>query len=131
MDVDAVLCLLQGRIEKLSEVEEKSNFFRVLPDYETTLFENKKNKVTVSLAKDVLMAALPVLQEMETWENNALYEALLGVSEKLGCKSGAVMWSVRIAVSGMAVTPGGATEIMAAIGRGESIRRMRIAVSKL
>lgn len=131
VDVDAVLRLLQGRIGKLSEVEEKSDFFRTLPEYEAVLFENKKNKVTLPLAKDILVAALPALQEVGEWENATLYEALLAVSEKLGCKSGAVMWSVRIAVSGMAVTPGGATEIMVAIGRAESIRRMEAAVSKL
>ena len=131
VDAVAVLRLLQGRIGKLSEIEEKCAFFRALPEYEPTLFENKKNKVTLPLAKDVLVAVLPTLNDCTVWNNDALYEALLTVSEKLGCKSGAVMWCARIAVSGMAVTPGGATEIMAAVGKEESLRRLQIALDKL
>jgi glutamyl-tRNA synthetase len=131
VDAVAVLRLLQGRIGKLSEIEEKCAFFRALPEYEPALFENKKNKVTLPLAKDVLVAVLPALNDCTVWNNDALYEALLAVSEKLGCKSGAVMWCARIAVSGMAVTPGGATEIMAAVGKEESLRRLQIALDKL
>lgn len=131
VDAAAALRLLQGRIGKLSEVEEKCAFFRTLPEYEPTLFENKKNKVTLELAKSVLEAALPVLSNVATWDNDTLYAALLSVSEALACKSGAVMWAVRIAVSGMAVTPGGATEIMAVIGREESLSRMKTALAKL
>ncbi len=131
VDTDTVLRLLQGRIGKLSEIEEKCDFFRALPEYDAVLFENKKNKVTIPLAKDILNAVLPTLQGVENWENTVLYETLLAVSEGVGCKSGAVMWSVRIAVSGMTITPGGATEIMAAIGKKESIRRLEIAASKL
>lgn len=131
VDTDGALRLLQGRISKLSEVEEKCAFFRALPDYEPVLFENKKNKVTLELAKQILAAALPVLSEVASWDNDSLYAALLSVAESLACKSGAVMWAVRIAVSGMAVTPGGATEIMAVVGREESLARIRIALEKL
>jgi glutamyl-tRNA synthetase len=41
------------------------------------------------------------------------------------------MWCVRIAVSGMAATPGGATEIMEVIGKEESLKRIDIALAKL
>jgi glutamyl-tRNA synthetase len=41
------------------------------------------------------------------------------------------MWCVRIAVSGMSATPGGATEIMEVIGKEESISRIEKALSKL
>ena len=40
------------------------------------------------------------------------------------------MWCARIAVSGMTITPGGATEIMAAIGKEESLRRLQVALNK-
>ena len=93
--------------------------------------ENKKNKVTLPLAQTVLAEALPILEALDKWDNDTLYHALLALAEKLGCKSGAVMWCLRIAVSGMAVTPGGATEIMAAIGREESLRRLAVSVEKL
>ena len=131
VDVNAVLRLMQGRIGKFSEINEKIAFFRALPAYELTLFENKKNKVTAETAKNTLVAALPILRDVAEWTNDALYAALLGLAEQLGCKSGAVMWCLRIAVSGMAVTPGGATEIMAAVGREESLARLESALSKM
>jgi glutamyl-tRNA synthetase len=130
VDVAAVLRLLQGRVGKLSEVEEKSGLFRALCDYDVALFENKKNKVTVEGAGELLRAALPALQAVETWDNDTLYATLLQLSERLGCKSGAILWCLRIAVSGMTVTPGGATEIMAAIGKQESLARLSCAIAK-
>ena len=41
------------------------------------------------------------------------------------------MWCIRIAVSGMPATPGGATEIMEVIGKSESISRIKAALEKL
>ena len=108
----------------------KSAFFLSLPEYEATLFENKKNKVTVDLAKQILSEALPLLEAAESFDNDTLYSLLLTVAEKLACKSGAVMWSLRIAVSGLAVTPGGATEIMEVVGKEEAIRRIKLALEK-
>jgi glutamyl-tRNA synthetase len=41
------------------------------------------------------------------------------------------MWPLRVAVSGKAVTPGGAAEIAAVLGRDETLRRIRAAILKL
>lgn len=41
------------------------------------------------------------------------------------------MWPVRIAVSGMSVTPGGAIEILDILGKGESLKRLEIGLRKL
>ena len=109
---------------------EKSAFFLALPAYDASLFINKKNKVTPELAKEVLTLALPLLEKAESFDNDTLYALLLKVAEELGCKSGAVMWCLRIAVSGLAVTPGGATEIMEVIGKDEALRRIALALQK-
>jgi glutamyl-tRNA synthetase len=53
------------------------------------------------------------------------------IAEKLAIKTGTLMWCVRIAVSGMSATPGGATEIMEVIGKEESLKRIDTALSKL
>lgn len=131
VDQEGVFRLLQGRLTRLSEAEEKTGIFRALPEYDTTLMENRKNKVTMELARRILKEAEPVLRALPTWENESLYACMLGLSDTLGCKSGAVLWCMRIAVAGQAVTPGGATEIMAVIGREESLRRLAISLSKL
>ena len=41
------------------------------------------------------------------------------------------MWPVRIAVSGLAITPGGAIEIMDILGKQESIARLKAAIVRL
>ncbi len=131
IDREKMLRLLQPRLSCLSEVEEKIGFLLALPEYDTELFLNKKNKVTLELAADVIARAIPVLTECPSFDNDTLYNTLLKISEDIGCKSGAVMWCIRIAVAGMAVTPGGATEIMEVLGKEESLRRLHIAAQKL
>ena len=42
-----------------------------------------------------------------------------------------VMWPVRIAAAGKAVTPGGAVEICRILGKEETLRRLRIGLEKL
>ena len=46
-------------------------------------------------------------------------------------KNAKVMWPVRIAVSGRAVTPGGAVEICRILGREETLRRIDAGIAKL
>ncbi len=130
LNLDKVLSLAQGRINTLAEINDKIGFFAALPEYSDELFFNKKNKVSVELARDILPKALECLEGVGEWNNDALFSVLSELAAALEVKSGAVLWCVRIAVSGMAVTPGGATEIMEALGRDESLARIRVAIQK-
>ncbi len=125
---EKMLSLLHSRLSVLSEAEEKIAFLRQIPDYDVALFQNKKNKVTEESALTILSEALPALSACQSFDNDTLFATLLALAETLGCKSGAIMWCVRIAVSGMAVTPGGATEIMEVLGRNESLARIKHAL---
>ena len=53
------------------------------------------------------------------------------LAEAEGVKNAAVMWPVRIAVSGQTVTPGGAVEICKILGKDETIRRVKCGIEKL
>lgn len=129
---DKMLSLLKTRISKLSEINDKMSFFITLPEYDKELFINKKNKIAdFAIVKDVLTAALEVLSNIESFDNDTLFSSLSPIAEKLGVKTGTVMWCVRIAVSGLSATPGGATEIMEVIGKDESIKRINSALAKL
>lgn len=129
---EKMLALLKTRISKLSEIDEKMSFFITLPDYDKELFLNKKNKISdFELVKNVLTEAEGILKELESYDNDSLFAALMPLSEKLGIKTGTLMWCIRIAVSGMAATPGGATEIMEVIGKDESLSRMALALAKI
>jgi glutamyl-tRNA synthetase len=46
-------------------------------------------------------------------------------------KNGTLLWPVRIAMSGRTVTPGGAIEIAALLGREEALRRLKLGLEKL
>ncbi len=124
--------LLKTRISKLSDMDERMSFFITLPDYDKDLFLNKKNKIAdFESVKTILTEALSVLESLESYDNDSLFAALLPIAEKLAIKTGTLMWCVRIAVSGMSATPGGATEIMEVIGKEESLKRIKLALQKI
>ncbi len=130
IDVDAMLALLHGRLSKLSEIDEKIAFLLDLPLYENELFLNKKNKVTAELVKPYLLSVKEALVGIDLFNNDNLFAALSQKAEEMGVKAGALLWCARIAVSGQTVTPGGATEIMAVIGKDETLRRLDVALDK-
>lgn len=127
-----MLALLKTRMSKLSEIDEKMAFFIALPEYDKELFLNKKNKIAdFDIVKTVLDEAKVILENVESFDNDTLFATLMPIAEKLAIKTGTLMWCVRIAVSGMAATPGGATEIMEVIGKEESLKRIDAAIQKL
>ncbi len=130
-DNPKLAAMVQTRVSSFPEVNEKAAFAAGLPEFDLTLFENKKNKTSVQTAKTVLEAAVPVLEEASDWSNDALFALLKQLAEHLELKAGAVMWVIRIAVSGLAVTPGGATELMEVLGREESVRRLKHSLARI
>ena len=127
-----MLGLLKTRIAKLSEINEKMEFFITIPEYDKEVFLNKKNKIAdFDIVKTVLTEAKDILSNVESFDNDTLFASLMPIAEKLQIKTGTLMWCVRIAVSGMTATPGGATEIMEVIGKEESLKRIDLALAKL
>ena len=74
---------------------------------------------------------LPVLQAQDDWSNEALYEKLVAVAAERGVKNSIILWPLRVAVSGKASTPGGATELCALLGKEESLRRIEAGIALL
>ena len=130
-DAASIAALLQQRTEVLTEIPEKVDFFDVLPDYDAELFVHKKSKSDRESAKAVLQAMLPVFEALPNWTDETILSAMTGLAEEMEAKNAKVMWPVRIAAAGKAVTPGGAVEICRILGRDETVRRLRIALEKL
>ena len=130
-NLDALMKLIHTRISTLDEIPEKVAFIAQLPEYNCELYVNKKNKTTIEKSMAILQKAIPALEAVEDFTNDTLYAALLDVSKEMGLKPGAVMWVVRIAAAGVAVTPGGATEILEILGKEESIIRLKLGLEKL
>ena len=132
INVSKMLALLRTRIFKLSEINERMGLFISLPEYDKELFLNKKNKIAeFDTVKLVLTEARKILADVESFDNDTLFSALAPLTESLGLKTGTIMWCIRIAVSGMTATPGGATEIMEVIGKDESLSRIDSALARL
>ena len=130
-DLHRIAEMVRTRIEVYPDIPEMVAFFEQVPEYDISLFTNKKAKTDAEKSLATLKDLLPRLEAAEDFTNDALFEMLKAYTQEKGCKVNAVMWPLRIAVSGQSVTPAGATEIMDIIGKDESIARIRAAIEKL
>ncbi len=117
LDLKKIAEMVKTRIEVFPDIENLIGFFETLPEYDTAMYAHKKMKTTQESAIEVLKEVLPMLEAQEDYTNDALYQLLLSYVEKKGVKNGYVMWPIRTAVSGLQMTPAGATEIMEVLGK--------------
>ena len=130
-DAAAIAALLQQRTEVLTDIPEKVDFFDELPEYYTELFVHKKSKSDKDSSRDVLQKIIPIFEALPAWDDEHIMGAMVGLAEAMEAKNAKVMWPVRIAAAGKAVTPGGAVEICRILGKDETLRRLNVALEKL
>lgn len=123
--------ILQPRTEIFSQLPGLIDFLVNQPEYDAELFVNKKSKTDRAISRAVLEDVIPMLEALPDWTQPALHDLLMGYALKREMKNGTVLWPVRIAMSGQAVTPGGAIEIAGLLGRDESLRRLKAGLEKL
>lgn len=131
LSTEEIAGLLQARCERLTDIPEKLDFFDALPGYDAELFSNKKSKTNPEVSRRMLEAVLPALEGLADWTVDGIHDALIGLAESLEVKNATLMWPVRIAAAGKAVTPGGAVEICHILGKDECLRRLRLGLDKL
>ena len=131
ISIEAVAAILQARCEKLTDIPEKIDFFEDLPDYDTELYIHKKSKTDKMVSRDMLIAAKKALEKITQWTNESIHDILIALALNLEVKNATLMWPVRIATAGKAVTPGGAIEICGILGYKETLRRIEIGIEKL
>ena len=131
IDAAAIAALLQQRTEVLTDIPEKLDFFDTLPEYDTELFVHKKSKSDKDSSREMLGRVIPLFEALESWEDENILNVMVKLAEELEVKNAKVMWPVRIAAAGKAVTPGGAVEICRILGKEETLRRLRIGLEKL
>ena len=131
IDAAAVAALLQQRTEVLTDIPGKLGFFDALPEYDTELYVHKKSKTDRESSLEMLKIVLPELEAIEQWDDEHIHSCLVTLAEKLEVKNAKLMWPVRIAATGTAVTPGGAVEICRILGKDETLRRLRDGISRL
>ncbi len=127
-----LLCAnLQPRCEFLADIPPRVAFIDTLPDYELELFENKKQKTTPDTAREALTAILAVLEPLQAWNKDAIFEACRAKAEAMEKKNGWLMYPLGIALAGQRSTPGGGTDLAAMLGKEKTLQRIRLALEKL
>ncbi|MBQ9252680.1 MAG: glutamate--tRNA ligase [Clostridia bacterium] len=123
--------LTQSRTEVFQQLPEMVSFLADLPDYDLELYTHKKMKTNPDVARDALHLVQPVLEALPQWDEAAIHDAVMAAIQEAGLKNGAVLWPLRIAIAGVANTPGGAFEIAGLLGREETLRRLQIGLDRL
>ena len=120
------------RTEVFTDITSMVDFLAKLDeDYSIDLFTNKKSKTNPEVCRNVLEEVIPKLAALPEWTEEALHEFLMNYAAEHEMKNGTLLWPIRIAMSGRTVTPGGAIEIAALLGREESMRRLNLGLVKL
>ena len=122
--------MLKPRITRFTQIEEKLEFLKELADYDLSLYEHKKSKSTRETSVEALEKAIPLLQECE-WDRDSITAVLMDLAAKCEVKNALIMWPVRIAAAGVAVTPGGCSEVLILLGKEEALRRLNIGLTRL
>jgi glutamyl-tRNA synthetase len=123
--------LVQPRCDTLLDIAPQVDFFDTLPEYSNELYCHKKMKTNQENSLEALNQVLPVLEALDNWSYDAIHDALMGLAAQLELKNGRILWPVRTALSGKAVTPGGAVELCHILGKDETLRRIRLGVEQL
>lgn len=123
-----IVSLTKERMKKLTDFEALAGFFLKVPEYASELLVWKSTP-----KRDILenLKALEVLLEkIDSGEfaKDNLEKVLMPIAEERG--KGETLWPLRAALSGQEASPG-PFEIMDALGKKETLSRIRIAIDKL
>ena len=130
-DYTKIAKLIKSRIEILSEIPEKIAFLTEYNSFSNELYFNKKQKTDSEMAKAVLPEIKSVILSLNEFKGDVLFETLSLKAEELGIKARQLFNVFRIAITGLEVTPGGATDICDIIGKEETLRRLTLAIENL
>ena len=130
LDKKKIALLVKTRIEVFPDIPDKIAFFNDMSsDYDKNLYANEKNKLTKDESASILNDVINILENTDDFSNDNLFTILKEYGKSKNIKVGKLMWPIRIALSGLEVTPAGATEIASIIGKGETINRIKNAIN--
>ena len=131
IDRKLIAPLVQPRCDTLLDIAPQVDFFDALPEYSNELYCHKKMKTNEENSLEALNHVLPALDAITDWTYDAIHDVLMGLAAQLELKNGRILWPVRTALSGKAVTPGGAVELCHILGKEETIRRIKVGMEQL
>ncbi len=123
--------LMQTRVDILSEIPDKIAFLADFGEYDLGMYVHQKMKVDLEVAKKAVKVSIAAVENLNEWNEDSIKEAVKLAAEEAGMKSGQVMFSMRVALTGQPSTPGGAIEMAVVLGKEESLRRLRFSENLL
>ena len=130
--LEQVVPLLRVRLKSTRDVVPMAGFF--FADWASfeapsadILIQRKMDRES---AAEVLRGAIPLLQELESFDHDAQHSAMAAYAKVIGYKNGQVFGSLRAAVTGQKVSPP-TFETMEILGKRESIRRIKLALQSI
>ena len=130
-DINKIAKLIKSRIEILNDIPEKIDFLASRIIVDANLYENQKQKSSIELAKKILPSIIKGVEELEAFENSMIFEKLSAIATSLEIKPKQLFYVMRIALTGLEVTPGGATEIAEILGKDECLDRLNKSLCEL
>ncbi len=131
IDLKVLSSFLKSRVSFVHEVADLVDFIDVLDDYDIELFNHKKMKTNAENSLTSLQAILPELEKAEDYTVDALHTVVFDKIAELEIKNGIMLWPLRTALSGKPTSPCGGIDLLALLGKEESIKRIKIAIEKL
>ncbi|MCR5657609.1 MAG: glutamate--tRNA ligase [Butyrivibrio sp.] len=131
LDLHKISAMIKTRIEIWPDIADMIDFFEEMPEFDNEVYKHKKMKTDEESSLMVLKDLLPILENQTDYSNDALYATLQEYIKEKEYKNGFVLWPIRIAISGKAMTPCGATELMEVIGKEETLSRLKKSIEKL
>ncbi|MDR1170293.1 MAG: glutamate--tRNA ligase [Prevotellaceae bacterium] len=123
--------LLQTRVSTVSDIPDMTGFISNFENYDISLFNHKDSKSTAETAKNILPVIIAELEKIDCWDNDVLFNACIRISEQSGVKKKALLWIIRVALTGHLSTPGGASEMCVLLGKNLSVKRLKYSLSRL
>lgn len=131
-DFESKAKLIQDRITFFKEVPDMLRFFYQEPAPTIEMMANPKQKVNAADLPAILKTLedmLSAIPEKEWLEERILADARAEVA-KGTWKLGQLLWPLRVALTGLPYSPG-AVEVAGALGKAETMRRLKIASDKI
>ena len=129
-DAREIAFLMQTRTEILDDIPEKIAFLDNFGEYDLEWYNHKKMKVDLAVAKQCIEAWLKEIPTTN-WNEEDIKASMGIAAEKEGIKAGQVMFTVRLAMTGTQITPGGAVEMAIILGKEESVRRLEASLEMI
>ncbi len=125
--LQSIMPLLVERMKVLSEVASLADYFYKPPaEYDE---KGGRKWLTGQSAREIVSTILAAITEHNReWTVQAAEEIVNNLAEAMGCSRGPIIHTIRISVTGRTVGPG-LFDILAVIGREETMRRLNTALN--